>query len=369
MTLVDYSDSEGSEDEQNKPLPKPVPLKPAANSKFSIDKANPQKIRVQLDKPTVANGTHEEEPATKRPRVGGGGFGGFNAMLPPPKRDAEKAQTTGSKPPARKVFSLKTGAEPGFSRDSDAELRHFFAEQDSPQGEDAVGKDEEIGIPDIPKQAQSLPKPVFEAPKNTFMFKPLSVARNNKTRKKPINGVSKPMGGTPVASPANSEVQAAQQPQPHAKKVSLFPSGEATEMPEPTDASTEVVDEDNDVDGYDYGEEAAVIPLGPNFVDDSRNLDTIASDLNLSAADRRQLFGRGGKSTAATAVNVMNFNTDQEYAANQEAIANGEQIQHNPVRAIAPGKHSLRQLVSAAQGQKDALEESFASGRRNKKEA
>jgi len=68
-------------------------------------------------------------------------------------------------------------------------------------------------------------------------------------------------------------------------------------------------------------------------------------------------------------VDVVNFNTDAEYAANELFRQSGEQVQHNPVRAIATGKHSLKQLVSAATGQKEALEESFASGKRNKREA
>jgi hypothetical protein len=69
------------------------------------------------------------------------------------------------------------------------------------------------------------------------------------------------------------------------------------------------------------------------------------------------------------AINLVNFNTDQEYAHNEELRASGETIQHNPLRTVQPGKHSLRQLVSAASTQKDALEESWAAGRRNKKEA
>jgi hypothetical protein len=80
------------------------------------------------------------------------------------------------------------------------------------------------------------------------------------------------------------------------------------------------------------------------------------------------LFGRK-PGTASNAVNVINFNTDQEYAANEVLRASGEQVQHNPVRAPPSGKHSLKQLVSMATGQKDALEESFAAGRQNKKEA
>ena len=102
----------------------------------------------------------------------------------------------------------------------------------------------------------------------------------------------------------------------------------------------------------------------------SQSLDDIAGDLNLSAAERRQLFGRqkagrGGQS----ALNVINFNTDKEYLHNEELRAAGEQVALNPVRAIAPGKHSLKQLVNAAVQQKDALEESFAKGKSNRQEA
>lgn len=102
----------------------------------------------------------------------------------------------------------------------------------------------------------------------------------------------------------------------------------------------------------------------------TQSLDSIAADLNLSASARRQLLGRNHRDASKTSSSIMNFNTDEEYAANEALRASGEQApQHNPVRAIAPGKHSLKQLVNAASGQKEALEESFASGRRNKREA
>ena len=100
----------------------------------------------------------------------------------------------------------------------------------------------------------------------------------------------------------------------------------------------------------------------------AQSLEAIASDLNLSAAARRQLLGRHGP-PSSTAINIVNFNTDAEYAANEILRASGDVVQHNPVRAIASGKHSLKQLVNAATGQKEALEESFATGKRNKKEA
>jgi hypothetical protein len=92
--------------------------------------------------------------------------------------------------------------------------------------------------------------------------------------------------------------------------------------------------------------------------------------MNLSAAARRELFGRdktGAK--AQMAAKVLNFDMDREYAHNEAVRASGETQLHNPVRAIQPGKHSLRQLVNAVQTQKDALEESFAAGKSNKREA
>ena len=375
MALVDYSDSEGSDNEQDAPPSKIPPAKPNANpnDKFSIDKTAPNKIRVNLNTVTPTNESHEDEPAAKRPRISGGGFSGFNAMLPPPKRDAEKAQAqaqgTAKKAPARKVFSLKTGAEPGFSRESDAEMRQLFAEQDTTG---RGGEDDEIGIPNVPKkEPSSLPKPIFadEKPKgNAFMFKPLSVARGTKGKKK-ANGVAKaPVAALeiPTATTETNPDAGASLPAP--KKVSLFSSGDVVEQSQPT---PDEPDPEPDV-AYDEGVYENIAHDSIPAIDTaqgSQSLDAIASDLQLSAADRRQLFGRGGKASSAAALNVMNFNTDQEYAANQEAIANGEQIQHNPVRSIAPGKHSLRQLIGAAQGQKDALEESFATGKRNKKEA
>ncbi|UZP41298.1 hypothetical protein NXS19_009114 [Fusarium pseudograminearum] len=61
---------------------------------------------------------------------------------------------------------------------------------------------------------------------------------------------------------------------------------------------------------------------------------------------------------------------DKEYRHNEEIRAAGEEQTHNPVRAIqGGGKHSLRQLVQNAQSQRDALEDSFAKGKSNRKEA
>lgn len=361
MDLVGYSDSEGSEDEKPQSNPvKTAPIPPTAQSTFAVNKANPRKIQVKLQD---TNGPDLEEPAAKRPRVGAGTFSGFNSMLPAPKRDADAKILP--KPAARKVFSLKTGAEPGFSREADAELRHLFAEDQESRNS--------------PTQAISTPPSLATTEQpikgNAFMFKPLSVARGKK-QKKPAYAVSKPPSSTISEKSATSaalDTTANHPPVAVPKKISLFSIGNSSEPKYDTTAADleEEIDteETNGMSANDDPAEAIAPTPTLSSGTGSQSLDSIASDLNLSEADRRQLFGRRKGQISGSAINVVNFNTDQEYAANEVLRASGEQVQHNPVRAIAPGKHSLKQLVSAATGQKDALEESFATGRKNKKEA
>jgi len=301
-------------------------------------------------------------------------------MLPAPKRDADAK--TSAKPAASKVFSLKTGPEPGFSREGDAELRQLFAEQDTGSGrQDGNGAfQEDDTIPAVPKKTDVTTSDTAEVPLkgNPFMFKPLSVARNNKKPKRKLDPskaiASKPSDVPVLASPTTIKADTSDKPEPAPaqKKVSLFGMNSDPEphIPLPAeDDEDEIVEVlDDPISDEDYS--GAFGSQGPavSTSDQAQSLDTIASDLNLSKAERRQLFGRNGR-PGGTAMNVVNFNTDEEYAANEALRATGEQVQHNPVRSIAPGKHSLKQLVSAATGQKDALEESFATGRRNKKEA
>ncbi|EXJ64607.1 hypothetical protein A1O7_00944 [Cladophialophora yegresii CBS 114405] len=378
MALVAYSDSEDSEDEKRQFQPKTdkPTTKPTATStsNFTVSKANPRKIQVKLhDVPT--NGETDGEPAPKRQRLGGGGgaFSGFNAMLPPPKRDSDTK--TAAKPSTRKVFSLKTGAEPGFSREADAELRQLFAEQGRQDTKGGVDVDETI--PSIPKSTSPTVSTTTQKASqgNTFMFKPLSVARNHKKPKRKVepskSAITPAQDGSQTPIPSEPAASTSQNPKPVAalKKPSLFsmtdePEASAQSQPDDEDEIIEVLDEP-----YERNSPFSPLEEPPNAPGASQpqSLDAIASDLNLSKADRRQLFGRRGPQGGA--VNVVNFNTDQEYAANEAFRASGEQVQHNPVRAIAPGKHSLKQLVNAATGQRDALEESFATGRKNKKEA
>ena len=359
MTLVAYSDSESSDAEDQRKTTVRATTKPAETQTavgFALDKSNPRKIQVSLATSAPSSQRAKDgEPAPKRAKLGGGGAGGFNAMLPAPKKENEKKLATNVT--TRKVFNLKTGAEPGFSRAADAELRQLFTEQKP--ATPITGTNQFTSKDEDKSQSPSIGNPM--------RFRPLSVVRNKKKRPA-VSSQSK--RAAPVDrknSLATPSVAAVPVPK---SKVSLFSAG--------LDATPIVPDrnryyEADEATGQqeEESEETAAMSLDshddPAAPTQPQSLDTIASDLNLSAADRRRLFGREGKGSSS-AINIVNFNTDQEYAANEALRASGEQVQHHAVRGIAPGKHSLKQLVNAAATQKDALEESFAAGKSNKRE-
>lgn len=123
-----------------------------------------------------------------------------------------------------------------------------------------------------------------------------------------------------------------------------------------------------------FGDQAAYHPAQHTQAASSsaatNDLNGIANELNLSAAERRQLFGKRGQEADFSSAKIVEFNTDTEYAHNEKLRQQGEQVQHNALKSISgTGKNSLRSLISAASTQKEALEEHFATGYRNKKEA
>ncbi|PYH82992.1 hypothetical protein BO82DRAFT_332928 [Aspergillus uvarum CBS 121591] len=434
MALVAYSDSEASDSEpETTTIPKkststttaPAPAPPSSTTTkpFQIDRTNPRKIRVALPdlKPDPSTNPEDTDgPARKKPRTGGGGggggggaFAGFNALLPAPKKPTLKSSATGS---SRKVFSLKTGATPGFDRQADAEMRSEMAfgrlggDEDGDEtipkagslrddlDGDNFGQGEgggEEGKREDPKtktktNTNTNPPPQEVTLKgNPMMFKPLSVGRGTQGKGKrkaagPIAVVSgsggasgllkKDVGGDSSAGGAA--------PAPPKPKISLFSLSSSTEktatVTAPAPAAYEPLVYTSTQEAAAPAAAAAAELPHPSYPAPTGNtnnpLSAIADDLNLTRAQRRQLFGRSadlsGTTATAAAPRVLHFNTDQEYAANQQmAHEDLAAAQHNPVRAIAPGKHTLQQLVSAASTQREALEESFATGRRNKKEA
>ncbi|PLN84858.1 mitotic checkpoint regulator, MAD2B-interacting-domain-containing protein [Aspergillus taichungensis] len=424
MALVSYSDSDASDSEpETTPAPKttPKPTPPAATASAPkststknpppsiVDRSNPRKIRVALPeiKPEPT-GDADDGPARKKPRTGGGGaFSGFNSLLPAPKKNAAAEKKA---PAARKPFSLKTGATPGFDRSADAEMRNDQAfdslgggggdedipragslRQDEDKGGGGVGATSQGSGPDADGLNMKKPEEV-KLKGNPMMFKPLSVGRAQPKKKKPASpappppasdAVKEPPPSAAAAQPASEqtppvEAKPAAPPKP---KVSLFSLGSSDTSSSATTAPS--------YQTYGTSYEPLVYSATPNAPAagpapateaqssaaeasasssaPQQTLDNIADDLNLSRAQRRHLFGRNADSAKSQ---VLHFNTDREYIANQEmSHADLAAQQHNPVRAIAPGKHSLQQLVNAASSQKEALEESFAAGKRNKQEA
>ena len=399
MALVNYSGSESDSDNEAKVTtpgptnPKPTSNKPAFQK--VVDRSNPHRIKVSLPetaRATTEDGDVNQEPPAKRAKIGLGGASGFNSFLPAPKRTA--APNGGSsiggvrRGALGSGVNLKTGATPAFSR----EPATIVDESTGGDGVDQGGSVVESSGPDAaPSSTDKRPdKPTpevgVEPKKKSTMFKPLSIANKKTTKKKvppadslrppepttggltqPSKGVSKASlfssAEEPIEYPnSGSTIKGTYQPMVyHTEKSTIMPptnpySGEST----PTD---------------DYATADSTYSQGQISNSRPQSLDAIANDLNLSASAKRQLLGRDHKSNKAhpsqspTVPNIVNFNTDEEYAANELLRQAGETVQHNPVRGIAPGKHSLRQLVNAASNQKDALEESFASGRRNKKEA
>jgi len=384
MGLVDYSDSDASDVEET-PVAKPStnPSKPAFQK--VVDRSNPGKIKVTLPQSSSKDDTPSDEPPTKRAKTGGGAFSGFNSFLPAPKRTAQTTATLGGGNAARKGLgsgvNLKTGANPGFSREPEPERDYTEDtknEDTSTRGENRLS----LTPPKVTHNEEQKPAEEVKLVGKPLMFRPLSVARKP-AKKKNASQVAAAASAPPP--PATPQSKAAPAPRP---KVSLFSmDAEDTSIITPSNGEYKPVmfetpeQSTQEEEHESYSLEPSYEDYTPNTSQNgpppavptppvSQSLDDIAGDLNLSAAERRQLFGRqkGGRGSKS-ATKVINFNTDEEYLHNEELRAAGEQVVHNPVRSIAPGKHSLKQLVNAAQSQKEALEESFAKGKNNRAEA
>ncbi|KAL8387901.1 hypothetical protein RB595_009589 [Gaeumannomyces hyphopodioides] len=423
MALVNYdSDSDSGGEAAPAPPPSASSAKPPTAAPKLVDRANPRKIIVNLPSTSASS----DEPPAKRARTEGGGGGRFSAFrsaLPPPKKTvAPVAMSRSSQPSGSSSSSarslpfsfFKTSAEAAFSRepppsggDGD-EVDEFGNAHVGPAPDrPAAGGGMRMNLP-APKsqgsqqQGPSIPegqKPESEVKLvgKPLMFRPLSVAR--KPAKKSGAKAAAPSVPKAATKPAGSSTAAAATAAappaeaPKKKKVSLFSLGaEADEAPqaeEPpaseggyrplfedvvTDPTTgEAVYSDyasyQAPGGYGGPTTSAPAAGGGSA---GQSLDVVADDLGLSAAARRELFGRGGSAaaTAATASRVINFNLDHEYRNNEEMRASGElQAPARVVKGIAPGKHSLRQLVNAVQSQKEALEESFAKNKSTQQEA
>jgi hypothetical protein len=294
----------------------------------------------------------EQQPPAKRARTAGA-FSGFNSLLPAPKQVAKSVPKAG--------VSLKTSSEAVFSRAS-------TIESGARQGddEDYGGMNGETSEQRPATEAKEEPKIVGKATK----FKPLSVSNRKKPLKKarPMEEPRDLASGTasvqqPEPNAEAPAVETAPPPPPKPKK-SLFsvqqkedytPAQSASESYEPI--TTDADFEEPTIASY----QPQHLDPTPTFSSTTTNsLQSAVSDLNLTPAQRRQLFGRHGQNQD---INITHFNLDSEYAANEQLRQAGEVVEHRAVKAIAPGKHSLQQLVNNARSQQDGLEDKWAAGR------
>lgn len=399
MGLVDYSDSESEIEVQPKPARK-EPSKATNSRPFQkfVDRSNPGKILVNL--PTAAITAPElkpsDEPPAKRAKTTGGSrFSGFGSFLPPPKTASKptsslaQGSSSNAKPAPRPGVHLKTGAEPAFSREQPD--NEDYEEDGSTPSTGGVGlklpppKQHSTGSasgPSIP--ADQIPAEEVKLVGKPLMFKPLSVSRKPVKKKtaKPDWASTGAATKTPATStqPAPSPI-----PEPPKKKISLFSLGGETATPDSTTASTStrayepLFSSATDSTGAstpstydDYSTPTythpAQPPSQPAPTREPQSLSSLANTLNLTPQARRELFGRAGQ-PPPDSTNVINFDMSREYDHNETIRQAGEAVSHNPVRSIKSGKHSLRQLVNAVQGNASALEESFAAGKGKRSEA
>lgn len=403
MNLIAYSDSEGSDDGADVAQPTPVHTAPKSVQKI-VDRANPGRIKLQLPgaaPPQIDKDEYQEDaPPTKRARTGGGGaFGGFNAMLPAPKKPKIDPTVESGNAGKRGLgkglgigVNLKTGAEPAFRRERILEKSEVDA-NGAPIRKEPLEREDFRALLNLPAPAvkpagQSTPAESQSAEPETSevvsakpKFMPMSVARGKKTKKPLAKAIMSSDAGNVAHDPRVRKSDITETTAAPAKpKVSLFSVGAAAiEGPKPIngdyepllsaqeghdEAESDIVMLDDSTAQPSAHETSATQSAVPN------HLAGIASELNLTEAERRQLFGRKNVANDNSSPRIMEFNTDAEYAHNEFLRAQGETVQHNALRSITgTGKNNLRSLINVATTQKDALEDHFAQGRRNKREA
>lgn len=402
MNLIGYSDSEDSGDDAPA-VTTQTTAKPAPKAAFQkvVDRSNPGKIKLNLPSASQSHAEKDdiesEAPPAKKARIGGGGaFGGFNAMLPAPKKPKIETTTANASAGKRGLgkglgagVNLKTGSEPAFQRSQTLEVDEYD-ENGNPIKQEARKQEDFRALLNLPAPkaetksvevpasvstaASAPPEPVAEAPaRPRFMPKGMGWG---KKKKAPVAKPAAPPSQTDAASVQQpiSSAPSTEQKAPTKPKVSLFsisqeadaPTKQSTGEYEPLIYGADQDDETPIPDSAFQSHQNTVSnPPAP-----STDLTNIASELNLTEAERRQLFGRKGQGPDFSGAKIVDFNTDREYAHNEMLRQQGETVQHNALKSISgTGKNSLRSLINVASTQKDALEEHFASGRRNKKEA
>jgi len=414
MALVDYSDSESDPEPVQQPPSKAAQTASSSTTNKKpfqklIDRSGPGAGKILVSLPTATADADDskdaQEPPAKRAKIAGSSsrFSAFGSFLPAPKKNNLPAHTKsasrGSAPGPG--VHLRTAAEPAFVR---------RAPGDDDNNEDGDGGESGSSVFNLPAPRKAATGPTIpegQKPEHEvklvgkpLMFKPLSVTRKP-AKKKGSVAARAAVAGAPTTAQVPTGADVPPPPPPKKKKkVSLFSMDDGDGLPkalaaetesssggayEPlfsTDQSTEGAtghdgyDDDTGVTG-DY-ESYAPPPTHDNLnpTPQFHSASSIVDGMQLSEKAQRELFGRrggaGNKSSNDFAIpanaRVLKFDMEQEYEHNEALRASGEQV-YNPVRSIAPGKHSLRQMVNMAQNNQSALEDSFVQGKNNRKDA
>ncbi|KAK6341318.1 hypothetical protein TWF696_008397 [Orbilia brochopaga] len=386
MALVAYSDSE-SDSEVEPPVPAakvaaagagaPASAKPksslasflpppAKKRKLVVDDTSttgpadgstnhsgPRKIKIDLPKISRDDDDADALPSSSRRNIGkAGGGSGMLSFLPAPKRTGAEAAKVAQEAEKEEKKAEASSAATAAPRTLGGGIKKV----------EYAG----TGMDDAPVEAPAVP-PVDAPPAATS--KPPTAG--------PIQGRAiQPLFRKSAAKKPSKSVKT----EPKDKKVSLFSLGSAlAEKPLSAPSTGEykpiliddtaappVDDEDTAVDTSADVEATYVLPddvpaVGP------QTFQSISEQVGMDEAEMRMFMGRRGRNAE---IKLMDFNVDAEYEKNEAARAAGATApEKNVVRSIKPGKHQLTSLLNAAQSQRAALEESFAQGRRNKKEA
>jgi len=315
MNLVDYSDSEASDSDQEDvgsppPAPKPqhatLPAKPA-KKQIIVDLPKPSSQPMEGD---------NDEVSKKRLRPNGqGGGGGLFAILPPPKRS--KPATNGVPKPL----------EPELPR---------------------VGKSGEI----IAEEKTETPPPKVVTttsftPRSTQAKKKQTVRVQQQEPAKPEPISLFPLGPDLVSKPT-------------------FPTTTTTITPQTYEPLiTKPLSPQQPTDDYDYDSNNT-----SDFIPDTTAPAPHPATMSTADLDSFAAHILEGRHRKNRTIKVMEFNAGEMYAQNAADKASGalaEQVA--PVRAIGSGRHQLSQLLNNVQDQRESLEEAFARGRQAKKES
>ncbi|KAF2862460.1 hypothetical protein K470DRAFT_212857 [Piedraia hortae CBS 480.64] len=330
MSLVAYSDSEGSDDE--------IPHSPET-AKPVVTKREDQTLKVQL--PFLKPEPEDEVRPFKKMKTASG-FGDFNSLLSAPKRPAMLPKD-----------GLKTSAEATFTRTPNLNERNNAADPVSASQPQYDGSPSQ---PSVEEQTKNIANDVKITGKAT-QFMPLSVANNKKKAAQSKAKKTAAIEPKVIDFGRTKGSQSMEKPLERRPLFSMLTIDYAAAVTE-DDTAEVMLGQEQKLRSPSMTQRSAVAHSSAN------SLETVAEELNLTPSQRRQLFGRQGCDAASA--NITQFNMDQEYAANEQARQAGETGQHKTVRAIAPGKHSLQQLIRNAKSNEEGIQEKWAEGRHSK---